>query len=170
MKKTVSISFLSVYCYRVHVCISVRIQMCVDVPQLTGEWKLFPADVSSLPAVCTSSSPTISSTGKRSVIVTINNIPPFPHPLVYFHLAVLACFVQLSVHEDLLLYISFKNPFKSTPPYVQAEEWWFSRYISSCMCRDFARISTSWRRSMCGNISWWPIYSGQCIHVLICLD
>lgn len=113
--------FLIAYNYRacVCVCIFVRAQMCVTVPQLTGEWKLFPADVSSLPATCTSSSPTISSTGKRSVIVAVNNI--IPSRSFYFHLA---RFVQLSTHEDLRLYISFKNPFKSTRPYVQAEERW----------------------------------------------
>lgn len=62
-------------------CIFVQVQMCVTALQLTGEWKLFPADVFSLPAVCAWSSPTIFSTGKRSVIVTVNNVPP---PLLFF--------------------------------------------------------------------------------------
>lgn len=57
--------------------------MCATVPQLTGEWKLLPADVSSLPAVCTLSSTTVSSTGKRSVTVTINNTVSLSPPLLF---------------------------------------------------------------------------------------
>lgn len=137
-----------------HVCIFVYVQMCVTVPQLTGEWKLFPADVSLLPAVCTSSSPTVSSTGKRSVIITINNIVSLSPPLFYFHLAVPAYFRQLSMHEDLLLYISFKNPFKSTPlMFRQKKDGSVDIYLCACAGgQSPCHINKSWLLCMCVNI------------------
>lgn len=107
-----------------------HVQKCVTVSQLTGEWKVLPADVSSLPAVCTWSSPIVSpGLEKKSVIVTVNNIVPPPPPFIFTWQSLcgfrsspcmkIYCFIyHLGTHLNQLPLCSARN------------KGWFSRCIS----------------------------------------